>query len=185
MRHVTSLMITAMLAWGAAAVAAEPSPEGFWTTPAISGYGKIHMLPQSAYKPDPARTYRIVFDLTKGPQKPTDVNPSLDRVARTVNLYVASGVPLSRLHFVAVAHGAATGLALNDAQYQAANGVANPNLPLIAALRHAGVDIAVCGQAVAELQMQYDWIDPSVTLALSAMTTISTLEERGYRLLPL
>jgi intracellular sulfur oxidation DsrE/DsrF family protein len=185
MRRVTLLMATAVLACGSAVVFAEPVSQGFWSTPAITGYGKIHLLPQSAYKPDSAQTYDIVFALTKGSQQPGEVNPSLDRVARTVNLYVASGVPLSQLHFVAVAYGDATSLVLDDAQYKAAYGVANPNLPLIAALRHAGVDIAVCGQAVAEHKFQYEWVDSSVTLALSALTTISTLEERGYHLMQL
>jgi intracellular sulfur oxidation DsrE/DsrF family protein len=186
MNRVTCLMAAALLTWGSVAMAAADStPEGFWSTPTIAGYGKIHLLPQSAYKPDSRQRYRIVFALSKGSQKPGEVNPSLDRVARTVNLYVASGVPLSRLQFVAVAYGDATALALDDAHYKAAYGVANPNLPLIAALRHAGVDIAVCGQAVAEHQFQYEWIDSSVTLALSALTTITTLEHRGYGLLQL
>jgi len=185
MHRVTSLMAAALLTWGSAAMAADSAPENFWSTPAIAGYGKIHLLPQSAYKPDPLQRYRIVFALSKGSQKPSEVDPSLDRVARTVNLYVASGVPLSRLKFVAVAYGDATALALDDAQYKAAYGVGNPNLPLIAALRHAGVDIAVCGQAVAEHHFQYEWIDSSVTLALSALTTITTLEHRGYSLLQL
>jgi hypothetical protein len=61
-----------------------------------------------------------------------------------VNLYVASGVPLKNLKFVAVAYGEATPLVLNDAQYRAKFGVANPNLPLVEQLRTAGVDVSVC-----------------------------------------
>ena len=185
MCRFTASLAAVLLAWSSLALGVEPAAGEFWTTPAIAGYGRIHVLPQSAYKPDPAQTYHVVFALTKGSPQPGEVNPSLDRVARTVNLYVASGVPLSQLQFVAVAYGDATSLVLDDAHYKAAYGVANPNLPLIAALRHAGVDIAVCGQAVAEHDFQYEWVDPSVTLALSALTTISTLEERGYHLVQL
>ncbi|HVW71385.1 MAG TPA: DsrE family protein [Steroidobacteraceae bacterium] len=185
MRHVVSLTAAGVLACFHTIASAAPAPEGFWTTPAIAGYGRIHPLPQAAYKPDPSRTYRIVFAMTAASQKPGEVSPSLERVARTVNLYVSSGVPLSHLRFVAVAYGAATPLALNDAQYEAAYGVSNPNLPLVAALRRAGVDIAVCGQAVAEHGYQYEWIDSSVTVALSALTTLTTLEEQGYHLMPL
>jgi intracellular sulfur oxidation DsrE/DsrF family protein len=58
-------------------------------------------------------------------------------------------------------------------------------LPLIAALKKAGVDVAVCGQAVAEHNFDYAWLDSSVTLALSALTTLSTLEHQGYVLLQL
>ncbi|KAK0331879.1 hypothetical protein LTR94_027152, partial [Friedmanniomyces endolithicus] len=110
---------------------------------------------------------------------------ALDRVARTVNLYVASGVPLKNLKFVAVAYGEATPLVLNDAQYRAKFGVANPNLPLVEQLRKAGVDVSVCAQAVAEHDFQDDWVDKSVTLALSGLTTVTTLEHDGYVLMPL
>ena len=113
------------------------------------------------------------------------MSPSLDHVARTVNLYVSAGVPLSHLKFVAIAAGAATPIALNDAQYRKKYGVANPNLPLIAQLRKAGVDVAVCAQAVAEHDFQYDWVDSQVTVALSALTTITELQQQGYALMPL
>ena len=79
----------------------------------------------------------------------------------------------------------ATPLALDNAQYRAAYKVDNPNLPLIAELKRAGVDFAVCGQAVAEHGFQYEWIDKGVTLALSALTTITDLEHDGYVLMPL
>lgn len=167
-----------------AAEAADSAP-GFWTTPVIEGYGKIHPLPGAAYQPDKAATYKIVFALTKGSKTPGDVNPALDHVARTVNLYVASGVPLSHLKFVAVASGDATALALDDGAYRARFNSANPNLPLIAALRRAGVDVAVCGQAVAEHHFAYSEVDKSVTTALSALTTITTLEHKGYSLMPM
>ncbi|CAB3807611.1 hypothetical protein LMG28138_05946 [Pararobbsia alpina] len=67
---------------------------GFWTTPTIHDYGKSHFLPNGAFKPQPGHTYKIVFALTQGPKTPGEVNPALDVVARAVNLYVASGVPL-------------------------------------------------------------------------------------------
>jgi intracellular sulfur oxidation DsrE/DsrF family protein len=160
------------------------SPD-FWTTPTIQGYGKMHYLPNGAFKPEANRTYKVVFSLTQGPAQPDQVNPALDHVARAVNLYVASGVPLKHLKFVAVASGAATPLVLDDAHYRAAYGVANPNLPLIAQLKKAGVTVAVCGQAAAEHHFDYAWIDSSVTLSLSALTTITTLQQAGYAFMPL
>ncbi|GLQ99318.1 DsrE family protein [Dyella mobilis] len=158
---------------------------GFWSNPTISPYGKIHWLPDSAYRPQSDQTYSIVFALSVGATSPSQVNASLDRVARSINLYTKSGVPLNHLKFVAVAYGPATPLVLDDAHYKAAYGVPNPNLPLIKKLRDAGVDVAVCGQAVAEHKYQYDWVDKSVTISLSALTTISTLEHQGYSLVQL
>jgi intracellular sulfur oxidation DsrE/DsrF family protein len=182
MRRLPLIVAAASLMMSVAAVAAD-QPAGFWSTPTVTGYGRIHYLPDAAYKPVPGQTYRIVFSLTEGAKSPDKVNAALDHVARTVNLYVAAGVPLDHLKFVAVASGAATPLVLNDAQYRAAYGVPNPNLPLIEKLRSAGVDVAVCGQAVAEHQFQYGWVDPHVTLALSALTTVTTLENQGYALM--
>ena len=181
---IKAMMAGALLASAGTAMAAD-MPPGFWTTPTIQGYGKIHYLTNAAYKPDPKQTYRIVFAVTQGAKSPGDVNASLDHVARTVNLYVAAGVPLDHLKFVAITYGPATPLALDDAQYRAKFGVANPNLPLIAELRKAGVDVAVCAQAVAEHDFQYDWVDKRVTLALSGLTTVTTLEHQGYDLMQL
>lgn len=159
--------------------------DGFWQNPTIHSAGKMHPLPDAAYRPDAKTNYKVVFALTTGATKPDQINPGLDRVARTVNLYTRAGVPLRNLHFVAVASGAATAIALDDANYRKQFGVANPNLPVIAELRGAGVDVAVCGQAVAEHGYAYDAVDSHVTLALSALTTISVLEQKGYALLPL
>ncbi len=71
-----------------------------WVTPTIHDYGKIRLIPDAAFKPQPGRTYKVVFSLTQAAKQTGEVNPALDRVARTVNLYVASGVPLRDLKFV-------------------------------------------------------------------------------------
>lgn len=166
----------------AATFAADTS---FWQTPTIVGAGKIHPLPQAAYQPDPTATYKVVFSLTRAAEKPDEVNPGIEHVARAVNLYHAAGVPLDHLKFVAIAAGAATAIALDDAAYRQQFGVPNPNLPAIAQLRKAGVDVAVCGQAMAEHHYDYAWKDARVTLALSALTTVTELENKGYALLPM
>ena len=163
---------------------AASATDGFWQTPTIHGAGRIHPMSQAAYQPDAKATYKVVFSLSKFGDKPTEVSPSLDHVARAVNLYVHAGVPLSHLKFVAIAAGAATPIALNDEQYRRKYGVANPNLPLIAQLRKAGVDVAVCAQAVAERDFQFDWVDPQVTTALSGLTTVIDLQQQGYALSP-
>jgi intracellular sulfur oxidation DsrE/DsrF family protein len=186
MFKVKTFVATAALAAASLSVQAGTmdSPD-FWMTPTVHDYGKIHFLPNGAFKPQPGHTYKVVFSLTQGAKDPKEVSPALDHVARAVNLYVASGVPLSRLKFVAVASGSATSLALDDAHYRAQFGVPNPNLPLIAVLKKDGITIAVCGQAMAEHHFEYDWIDPRVTLSLSALTTITTLQQAGYAFMPL
>jgi intracellular sulfur oxidation DsrE/DsrF family protein len=170
----------------AAALAADEGAQSqFWQTPVLQGIGRMHPLPHAAYRPSPRETYKIVFSVTRGARKPAEVNPGLERVARTVNLYASAGVPLSHLKFVAILYGAATDAALDEGHYRQRFGVTNPNLEVIEKLRKAGIDVAVCGQAVAEHDYQYDWIAPHVTLALSALTTITVLQHRGYALMPL
>lgn len=157
---------------------------GFWTSPIIHNYGKIHVLDHTAYRPDPRETYKIIFMLTHGEKDPGKVNGGLDHVARTVNLYGAAGVPLDHLKIVAVVSGKATALALNNEAYRAINKVDNPNLPLIAELRKAGVDVTVCGQAMPENHFDYSQISKDVTLSYSSLLTVSILEHQGYGFMP-
>lgn len=178
-RPLVALLIALSL-FSTAAVAGDD----FWQTPTIHDAGKIHPMPQAAYQPDRNATYKMVFLLSRPSAKPGEVNPALDHVARAVNLYVSAGVPLSHLKIVAVAAGPATELALNDEQYRKLYKVANPNLPVIAQLRKAGVDVAVCAQAMAEHHFDYSWKDSQVTLALSALTTVVDLQNQGYALMP-
>src|SRR6202171_3585382 len=107
------------------------APPDFWQTPALTGVGKMHPLPKAAYQPQKAAIYKIVFDVTKAGAKPGEVSPSLDLVARAINLYSSAGTPLDHLKFVAVLHGAATAAALDNSHYKQQFGVDNPNLEII------------------------------------------------------
>src|SRR5579864_3766222 len=97
MYKVKSFVATVALAAASLSVhAGTMDASDFWTTPTVHDYGKMHFLPNDAFKPQPGHTYKVVFSLTQGAKDPDEVSPALDHVARAVNLYVASGVPLSR-----------------------------------------------------------------------------------------
>lgn len=177
-----SLLSLAAVAAPPPSLSESPSAPGFWSTPTVPGYGKIHYLPQAKYQPSATQSYKAVFALTMG-AKPDQVNGGLEHIARSINLYVAAGVPLSHLKFVGIAYGAATPLALDNAHYRKAFGVDNPNLKLIEMLRKDGVDIAVCSQAVAEHGYEEAWVSHDVTLALSGLTTVINLQHDGYALM--
>ncbi|MBP2167836.1 intracellular sulfur oxidation DsrE/DsrF family protein [Erwinia toletana] len=166
-----------------ATVAADP--EGFWSTPAIAGYGKIHYENDVQFKPDASMSNKIVFQITKSEGSMKEANLGLERVARVVNLYVASGVPAEQLKFVVSVTGDATPAMLSNAQFSKIYGFDNPNLKLIDELKKSGVVVSVCDQSVAFHHYQFDWIDRSVVHALSSPTTVSTLENQGYAFLPL
>ncbi|TAL72060.1 MAG: sulfur reduction protein DsrE [Rhodanobacter sp.] len=185
-RVFASLALAALgFVFAGSAMAASASDAG-WHAGVIASAGKIHPVPKNAvFMPDRAATYKVVFALTHPGKDATEVSPALERVARTVNLYASAGVPLDHLKFVAIAYGPATEIALDDAHYQQLHHVANPNLPVIRELHQHGIEVAVCGQAVMEHHYRFEWVDPAVPVALSALTTITELQQQGYALMPL
>ncbi|MGH8312425.1 MAG: DsrE family protein [Gammaproteobacteria bacterium] len=161
------------------------SPAGIWQNPAIKDAGAMHPLPQAVFQPDRAATYKALFSVTHGQKNPKDLNDGLDHVARAVNVFVSAGVPPDHLKFVVIIHGGATPIVLDNAHYKKAFGVDNPNLKVIRELKAAGVEITVCGQAVAGEDYDYSWVNPDVKIALSALSTMIILQHEGYALVPL
>src|SRR3546814_2644979 len=51
MRKFATRSLAVLALAGSPALAATPQDRGFWQTPTIHGYGKIHYLPDGAYKP--------------------------------------------------------------------------------------------------------------------------------------
>lgn len=175
-----ALFGVALVVLGVHARAAEPE----WTYSAIQGFGRIVSLPDAAMQPSKDIDYKVVFNMTGGGDA-DKVNPSLDRVARAVNLFTSAGVPLSRLHFVVVIHGPATPSVLDHKHYREKFGMDNPNVKLIGALEKTGVKVVVCGQALANNNFPHDWVDSQVEITLAAITDVIMLEQQGYVLFPL
>jgi intracellular sulfur oxidation DsrE/DsrF family protein len=170
----------ALMLVGAAARAAEPE----WVYPTIKKYGRVAALPDAAMQPSKDIDYKVVFNMTGGGDA-DKVNPSLERVARAVNIFTSAGVPLSNLHFVVVIHGPATPSVLNNARYREKFNVDNPNIKLIEELEKAAVKVVVCGQALAGQNFPHDWVDPQVEITLAAISDVIILEQQGYVLFPL
>ena len=166
-------LVLAMMLIGAPAVA-EP------TFSPIAKFGKITPLPNAAMQPDPKVEYRVAFNITKAAAKPDQVNPSLEKVARYINLLASAGVRPSKGHVLAVVHGSATDLVLKDNAFRRKHGVSNPNIALIQALGKAGVDVHVCGQALAGRQIAGADVFTDVTVDLSALVTLTTLQQKGW-----
>ena len=153
--------------------------------PAAPDYGATHTAADAAERPDPKLRYRVVFSISKAAAKPDQVNPSLDKVARYLNLLAEGGVRPRAGDVVAVLHGPATIAATKDAGYAAKAGSArNPNTALIEALRAAGVTVSVCSQALHGQGISADQLQDGVRIDVSAMTTITNLQLRGFALVP-
>ena len=165
-----------------AAGAATAHPAGFWHYPAIKGYGPEHTWPGVVVRPNAHTAYHALFDVTQGKAQSGSVNPGLDHIARTINIFAAAGVPLKHMNFEVIIHGPATPIVLDAAAYRAKFGHPNPNLALIATLRKAGVRLMVCGNALGDMHLNPSEVDPGVHVALSALSTVIILQNKGYAL---
>ncbi len=180
MRFFIKTLIGSLLIMGSAPALAQSAA----SNPAIADYGAIHPAPDGANQPDATIEYRVVFSITKPADSPDKINPSLEKIARFVNLLASNGVKPKPGDIVAIVHGAATPSVMSDAAYRAKFDAANPNLPLIAALEKAGVEVHVCSQALAGQKIGKEAVAAPVTIDLSALTTLATLQLKGWAMIP-
>lgn len=173
--------VIAPFAFSALAMPASAIAQSF---PVIEGYGGIHSTSGTAERPDKALRYRIVFNITKASPAPDKINPSLERMARFINLLGAEGVRPMRGDLVAIVHGAATPLVMGDEAHRAKFGVANPNIELIARLRAAGAEVHVCSQALAGNKIARVAVNRAVQIDAGALVTLANLQLRGYAMIP-
>lgn len=151
---------------------------------AIAGYGAITPIEGAAERPDRSLRYRVLFSVTKAAASPGNVNPSLEKVARFLNLLGADGVRPASGDVVVIVHGPATPIVAQEAVYAAKTGTAaNPNLALIAALKRSGVSVRVCSQALIGNKLDPDAVEQSVEIDVSALTTMATFQLRGWALI--
>ena len=153
--------------------------------PAVPGFGATHTAPHAAERPSKSLHYKVVFSITQGNDDTTKPNTSLDKVARFMNLLAADGVQPVPGDVVAVIHGKATPIVMDEAAYRTRNnGIANPNLELIDQLKKAGVSVRVCSQALAAASIAPEAVDKRVEIDVAALTTLANLQLRGHVLIP-
>ncbi|MEM1120697.1 MAG: DsrE family protein [Bacteroidota bacterium] len=153
------------------------------TGPIITEFGSVYAVENPDFKTDTNKVYRVIFDIYDTPEDPTKVNPSLNTLARFLNMHAQTGVPLKNLQVAGVFHNKATHDALGKSGYRTQYGVDNPNTPLLAALEKAGAQLYICGQSVSARGVDRTQIDATVEVALSAMTVILSYQADGYQLI--
>lgn len=153
------------------------------TGPVIDGFGAVYDVSAVEFEPPAHHEYRAVFDVGVGEDDPAMVNRRIETLARFLNMHGRSGVPLEAMKLAIVLHGTAGVNALQHAEYRERFGVDNPNLPLLAALDEAGVEIYLCGQTAMHRGLPPDRLAPQVRMALSAMTVLVALQADGYALI--
>ncbi|EQD51776.1 secreted protein containing DUF1791 [mine drainage metagenome] len=167
----------------ATATPAHAAP-GFWITPAVPGYGAIHVWPHEVSLPSPHASYKAVFYITQAIAKPSKPNPELGRVARMLNIFTVERVPFRHLHFVVVVDGGSIPAIVDNRAYQARFHHPNPNAKLIALLAKDGVTFRVCGVALAGWGFHPQEVLREVGIAPTGPSTLILYENRGYALVP-
>ncbi len=151
--------------------------------PVIKNYGTVTEVPYADELPDPSMNYKVLVEITSDNTRPEQVHEMFDKVAAVVNLHALGGIPAKKLHVIMVVHSAAAAFVVNNDVYRKKYGVDNPNIPLFKELTDAGVKIFVCGQSVNKRKLTKEDLAPQVKVALSAITTLTTYQLRGYALL--
>lgn len=162
------------------AATAEPA----WQYPVIRGYGKVRPLPEAAVQPNPDREYKVLFSITTAAESPGQLNPGLKRIARLINIFGIAKVPSEKLKIMAVIHGSATPIVLDDQHYRQKFKLDNLNSKLIHELKQAGAIIYVYGQALAHKGCAPSVVNQEVSVALAALTGLSIYQLDGYALIP-
>lgn len=147
----------------------------------VPGVDPARDVPGAKEVPDAKTEYKVLFDVATGEGKPTDVNPILQTAARYLNTLAKVGVPADHRKIAVIFHqGGTPAILKNDAYKTRNNGQGNPNIAIIQALKKAGVEFHVCGQAVLAMKIDPKDIQPEIQLDLWALTTIVNMELRGY-----
>ena len=151
--------------------------------PVIKDYGKVWQVQDPDYILEEEFVFKAVFDVMNSPDSHDLINPSIETVARYLNMHAQSGVSVDNLKAVVVIHNKASKDIMNDAAYQSRYGVENPNRKLLEELIDSGVDVIFCGQSSLSRDIPKEDIIEEVQLSLSAMTALIQLQDKGYKLI--
>ena len=151
------------------------------TGPVVENYGPVFAVPEGSFNLEPNRQYKVLMDIGKGPDDPSELNRYIESAARFLNMQSRNGIKPENIKLAFVLHGSGTHAALNDEAYSEHFLVPNANKGLIKALAQAGVDVYVCGQSAAYNGYSAEELLPEVKMAVSAMTVHVRLQQEGYQ----
>jgi len=175
-RIIPAAILTAGLLVAAPEVSAQALP--------VPGVEAARDVPGAKEMPDPKVEHKVVFDMATAGPKPGVVHPMLQAVARYVNTLAKTGVPEANRKIAVVFHQGATDYIMSNEAYKARHeGQENPNASMIQALKKAGVDFRVCGQAALARKIDRQDMMPEIQLDLWALTTLIALQQKGYVLI--
>ncbi len=146
----------------------------------MAGYNAAKDIPGAKELPDPNVDYKVVFSVG-AKANDNEIHPTLKTIALYLNTLAHNGVPANHRHIAAVFHqGGGDAVLANDVYKARHNGVDNPNIAMLKALKEAGVELRVCGQGLLGKKLEPSQVLPGVQVDLWAMTTMVNLQLRGY-----
>lgn len=152
-------------------------------SPVIPEADGFVIIPGAKLQPDKNTIYKAVFDATKSAKEASQLLPALNIAGSELNALGVCKIPLGHAQFVIVFHGAALDGILDDEHYKAKYGVSNPNLQVLSELKHAGVQLYVCGQNLLGEKIEARNISPDVTVASDALIVLMHFQGKGYALM--
>ena len=151
--------------------------------PIFEDFGQVYKVENPDLLLDKNKTYEVIFDIYTDGENIEAINPSINTVARYINMHAQYGVKLEDMKIVLVLHGKATKNVLNDASFMKKYKTANPNLKLIAALKKVGVKTYVCGQSLTYHGFNKNDLSTNAEMSLSALTALVYYQTNGYQLI--
>jgi len=149
--------------------------------PAIKGADAYVAVPSASRIASKTRVYRFVFDARHGADKPDQLAPAINLAGSELNTLNAHGVPRKNAKIAIVFHTApADDALLENEHYRKKYGVDNPNLPVLAELKSAGVELFVCGQELAADNVPLETISKHVTVVEDGLVQLIELQNDGY-----
>ncbi|QEG38804.1 DsrE family protein [Roseimaritima ulvae] len=181
-----------LLLTATAAVAQENDPTGNpkFQHPVIGDHGGIVALPEASHQPK--QNSKVLLDITSN-SKSGSVIKGFDRAGLILNQYTQAGAGMDNgFKMAIILHGPATKAALSHEAYAEHTNAylkdkgktKNPNLELMAKLKEAGVEIFVCGQALAHHGFATTDVADEVKVAVSAATVNINLQMDNYAYIP-
>ncbi|CAM4254469.1 DsrE family protein [Gillisia limnaea] len=151
----------------------------------ISNFGPTYPIENPDYKTSLSEEYKVVFDITKASEDPSQLNKYVEAIARFLNMHAEAGKPLNTMDVYVVMHGGAAQTLLKNQFYNELYNTDNPNIALFEALSDHGVEIILCGQTSKARNISEERRIPEAKISLSAMTALIQLQNDGYRLIRL
>ncbi|WP_425237179.1 DsrE family protein [Ulvibacterium sp.] len=151
--------------------------------PVIKDFGKVWKIDDPDFELQKNVELKVVFDIMDSPESHQEINKKIETAARFLNMHAQSGVSSDQLKVALVVHHSASKDIMNNETYRKSYGVDNPNFELVKALLKVDAQIIFCGQSSKSRKIPKDNLIDDVQLALSAMTALIQLQNKGYRLI--